>query len=477
MLDILLVNPGNRLSQFGGVSKYATVAQPLGLAMLAAYIRGHNFSVEILDSEVLDLSPEETVDEIVEHRPKFVGFTVFTTKMTAANEILELLRKRAPYIKTIIGGHHCSAIPEETLAETKVDFVVKGEGYKPLVDILNGRKEPIQIAEPMKDINELPLPAWDLLAMDKYRAHHWQTWGIGQKNSFALVYTSLGCPFQCKFCSVSVVYGKRIYRQKSPERVMQDFDVLYNKCNIKHIEIIDDTFTLNKKHVEGICDLLIERKYDFNMWAFSRTDTADPYLLEKMKKAGINWVFMGVEAGNKKILDSVLKKQNLEQIRKAVEISHQAGMNVGTNYIFGLAEDDFETMQDTLDLALELNTEWSNFFIAMPYPGTEMYYKADAKDLPEKWEQYGFFAPSAKPLPTKHVSSEDVVRFRDKAFKTFFSSAKYQEMIERKFGMKKYIQDMLKKKIGRDYERIQITDVRPSNYKTRCSEGTLPGIK
>ena len=323
----------------------------------------------------------------------------------------------------------------------------------------------------------LIFPAWDLLPMAKYRAHHWQTWGIGQKDSFALVYTSLGCPFQCKFCSVSVVYGKRIYRQKSPERVMQDFDVLYNKYHIKHIEIIDDTFTLNRKHVERICDLLIERKYDFNMWAFSRTDTADPYLMEKMKKAGINWVFMGVEAGNKKILDSVLKKQNLEQIRNAVRIAHQAGMNVGTNYIFGLADDDFDTMQETLDLTLELNTEWSNFFMAMPYPGTEMHYKADARDLPEKWEQYGFFAPNAKPLPTKRVSSEDVVRFRDKAFETFFSSAKYQDMIKRKFGMKKYIQDMLKRKIGRDYEKVQITDVRPANYKTRCSEETLPGVK
>jgi anaerobic magnesium-protoporphyrin IX monomethyl ester cyclase len=110
-------------------------------------------------------------------------------------------------------------------------------------------------------------------------------------------------------------------------------------------------------------------------------------------------------------------------------------------------------MQDSIDLALELNTEWSNFFIAMPYPGTEMYCKAEPKDLPEKWEQYGFFAPNAKPLPTKYVSSQDVVKFRDKAFETFFSSAQYQDMIEKKFGMKKYIQDMLKRRIGRIYDK------------------------
>ncbi len=453
-IDILLVNPGNRLSQFGGVSQYATIAQPLGITILAAHIREQGFSADILDAEVLNLSPEETVDEIILRDPKFAGVTAFTTKMTAANKILKLLRGKAPHIKTIIGGHHPSAIPEETLAESEVDFVVKGEGYDPIIDILNGRQDPIQIAEPMKDINGLPLPAWDLLPMDKYRAHNWQTWGIGQKNSFALIYTSLGCPFHCKFCTVSVVYGKRIYRKKAPETVIREFDVLYNKYGIKHIEITDDTFTINKRHVTEICDTLIERKYNFNMWAFSRTDTTDPYLMEKMKKAGINWVFMGVEAGNKRILDAVFKKQNLEQIRKAVDIAHKAGMNVGTNYIFGLAEDDFETMQDTLDLALELNTEWSNFFVAMPYPGTEMYHTADSEDMPEKWEQYGFFAPNAKPLPTKSVSSEDVLRFRDEAFQTFFSSKNYQDMIERKFGAREYVQNMLKKKIGRAYEKV-----------------------
>ena len=452
-LDILLVNPGNRLSQFGGVSEYATIAQPLGITILAAYIRQHGFSVEILDAEVLDLSPDETAEEIAASAPKFVGITAFTTKMTAAGKLIEILRRKAPGIKTIIGGHHPSAIPEKTLAELHVDFVVKGEGYGPIIDILNGKQDSILRAEPMKDIDGLPLPAWDLLPMEKYRAHHWQTWGIGRKNSFALIYTGLGCPFLCKFCSVSVVYGRRFYRKKKPECVIRELELLHDKYDIKHIEIIDDTFTLNKKHVEDICDLLIERNYDFNMWAFSRTDTADPHLMDKMKRSGINWVFMGIEAGNEAVLDSVIKKQNLKQIREAIDIAHQAGMHVGTNYIFGLPGDSIETMQETLDLALELNTEWSNFFMAMPYPGTEMYSDANAKSLPKKWEQYGFFAPNAKPLPTGHVSSEDVVRYRDKAFNTFFSGERYQDMIEKKFGMKKYIQDMLKKKIGRTYEK------------------------
>ncbi len=454
VLDILFVNPSNKLSQFGGISEYATVAQPLGIVMLASHVRNNGYSVEILDAEVLNLTPEETVNQIIKREPKFVGLTAFTTKMTACNLILELLDYADPKIKTIIGGHHPSAIPYTMELDTNIDFVVKGEGYDPIIRILKGTYQSVIVAELMNTIDDLPLPAWDLLPMDKYKAHHWQTWGIGQPNSFALIFTGLGCPFNCTFCSVNVVYGKRSYRKKSPERVMQDFDLLYNDYHIKHIEIIDDTFTLHSKHASDICDLLIQRDYGFNMWAFSRIDRTEPWLMEKMKKAGINWVFFGVEAGNEAILDSVIKKQNLKQIREAVKIAHDYGINVGTNYIFGLPNDTFDTMQETLDLAMELNTEWGNFFLAMPYPGTEMYGKADPNDLPEKWEQYGFFAPNAKPLPTKELSSEDIVRFRDKAFNTFFSSQNYQDMIEKKFGKKQYIQDMLKKKIGRDYENI-----------------------
>lgn len=456
MLDLLLVNPGNLQSQFGGVSEYATIAQPLGLAMLAAYVREHGFTVEILDAEVLGMGAKETVEYIIQKNPRFMGITAFTTKMTAAGEILFLLtqytksNRGRKNIKTIIGGHHPSAIPEETYNSEYVDFVVKGEGYEPLLSILKGEPVgPVVIAEPMKNIDDLPLPAWDLLPMEKYRAHHWQTWGYGQPNSFALVYTSLGCPFQCKFCSVSNVYGKRIYRQKSPERTMKDFELLYKHYHTKHIEIIDDTFTLNKKHAEGICELLIEADYKFNMWAFSRVDTSTPRLYEKMKAAGINWVFMGVEAGNKDILDGVMKLSNLEKIKNAIHIAHEAGLNVGTNYVFGLENETMTTMNETLALALELCTEWSNFFIAMPYPGTEMYQKADPSLLPEEWEQYGFFAPNAKPLPTKTLTSEQIIRFRDAAFYLYYSNERYQSMIEEKFGKKQYIQEMLQRSIGR----------------------------
>ena len=474
-LDILLVNPGNKLSQFGNVSSYATVAQPLGVAMLASYIRERGFSVAILDAEAENWSPEEATDNILKYNPKLVGLTAFTTKVTAAGKIMRLVKERAPHIKTVIGGHHASAMPRRTLEEEAADFVINGEGYYPTSGLLetlkndpNAKEFPIRGVCYKRDneivlnppalltdsgsLAKLSFPAWDLLPMKKYQAHHWQCWNIGQKNSFALVYSSLGCPFSCNFCSVNVVYGKRGVRYLDPEIFVKGIDHLVQNHGIKHLELIDDTFTLNKKRVVEICDLLADRKYNLNMWCFARTNTVEPAMADKMKKAGINWVFLGIEAGDDNILKSVSKHQDTDIVRKAVKILKESGIYVGGNYVFGLAEDNYESMQKTVDFALELNTEWANFFVSMAYPGTKLYADAVGKGvLPKKWEQYGFFAPNSLPLPSKHLPSEEIIKFRDKAFNTYFGSASYQSLVRQKFGpeIEEYIKKMLTKKLER----------------------------
>ena len=476
-LDLLLVNPGNRISQFGNVSEYATVAQPLGIAMLANFLREKGYSIDLFDAEVHNLGPREAVDEILKYNPRAVGLTAFTTKMTAAGKIMSILKEVSPDIITLVGGHHVSAVPRKTLEEESVDFVIQGEGYVPLLRLIKilkegknprgfkipglhyhseGFKKGSIISNPpeelIRKLEKLPSPAWDLLPMEKYKAHHWQTWGRGNQNSFGLVFSSLGCPFSCEFCSVNVVYGKRGSRFLTPEQFVEQIDNLVENYGTEHIEIIDDTFTLNTKRVIKISELIADRGYNINMWCFARTDRTDPEMLSKMKKAGINWVFMGLESGSDKTLLKNSKKQNQNQIRSAVKKIKDAGIYLGGNFIFGLPGDTHESMQETLDLALELNSEWANFFIPMAYPGTKIYEDALGKGiLPRYWEQYGFFAPNAVPLPTSKLNSEEIITFRDKAFDTFFGSSNYQNMIEEKFGseIKKYITQMLTKKLDR----------------------------
>ena len=482
-VDLLLINPGNRAEQFGALAPLATVAQPLGIALLAAFVRERGISVAILDAEAEQWTAREVADAAFAlYTPKVVGLSAFTTKMTAAGSVLRAVKAIAPEVITILGGHHPSALPERTLREEAVDYVIKGEGFSTLVWLVrclldgeipypdettlarglwflhrDGSVHDGGQAEGIPNLNMLPMAAWDLLPMALYKAHHWQTWGRGlDPKGFALIYTSLGCPFACDYCSVNVVYEKHMVRYRSPAKVVDEIEHLIRVYGVQHFEIIDDTFTVNRKHVEAICDEIISRGLGskINAWCFSRVDRADARFLSKMKAAGINWVFMGLESGNDTVLLGVNKKQTVVEIREAVARVQAAGIYVGGNFVFGLPEDTQASMQQTLALAQELNTEYANFFVMMAYPGAPLREDAlrEQKKLPEKWGQYGFFAPESVPLQNATLSAKDILVFRDKAFETYFGSARYQEMVAEKFGAETLVflrEQVLSKKIDR----------------------------
>jgi len=468
-VDLLLVNPGNRLEQFAKLSDLATVAQPLGIAMIAAFVRNRGFSVAVIDAEANFWTPEQTIERIKQYDPMLIGLSAFTTKMTAAGRILRLIKAAMPGVKTVLGGHHCSAIPETTLRQETVDFVIKGEGFFPVVALLDRLKQSrrdydipgvwyrqgSQIvgngrASGITRLDDLPFAAWDLLPMERYRAHHWQAWDFGlDQTGFAVLHTSLGCPFNCEYCSVNVVYGSRRTRYRSPRNVVREMQLLVDHYGVRHLEIIDDTFTLNAPRVEAICDEIILHGLGdrLNIWCFARTDQVRPDLMRKMKRAGFNWVFMGFESGDDRVLQGVNKKQTVSQIRRAADAVHDAGLYIGGNYVFGMPRDTRRSMGKTLDLALALNTEYANFFVMMAYPGTKLHDIATQKGypLPEKWGQYGFFAPDALPMRNDHLSAADILNFRDAAFIAYFGGDRYQHMVAEKFGQP--VVDFLRDKV------------------------------
>jgi len=473
-LDLLLINPGNWMAIYGQVGKLSSIAPPIGLGLIAAFVREKGYTVEILDAQAENISSDKVAEIVYEKNPLLAGVSAFTPKMTAASEILSFIKERSPHVKTIIGGHHPAALPEKTLRETKVDFVCNSEGFFPVVNLIealrsdrnakdfpiNGlcykRGDEIVINPPpllIKDLDELPFVAWDLLPMDKYRAHNWHCFGEKSRSPYAVVFSSLGCPFNCFYCSVNAVYGGRGFRTRSPEHFVAELDILVKKYNIRHMEITDDTFTVNKKRVHKVCDLLIERGYNLNLWAYARTDTVDIELLKKMKKAGINWVAYGFESGNERVREGVNKTQT--RIWEAVNMTYEAEQNIIANFIFGLPDDDYESMRDTLELAKEINAEYANFYVAMAYPGSQLYDYAVEQGwpLPEVWHGYSQYANETLPLPTKFLSGPEVLRFRDNAFNEYFSNPKYLEKIKRKFGLETVnsILGMLKKKLNRKY--------------------------
>ncbi len=159
-------------------------------------------------------------------------------------------------------------------------------------------------------------------------------------------------------------------------------------------------------------------------------------MLDKLKRAGFNWLAFGIEAASDRVLSDVDKRYEIEQVYDTIAQVKESGINIIGNYIFGLPEDDHESMQETLDLALELNTEFANFYSAMAYPGSSLYRQAVAKGwpLPRTWSGYSQHSVDTLPLPTRHLPAGEVLKFRDYAFQTYFTHQPYLDYVERRFG-------------------------------------------
>ena len=488
-IDLLLVNPSNRSRTYGSLgTTLAGIEPPVWTGLLAGFLRNQGFSVAVIDADAEGWGPEETAKKILEYQPLLIGISAIgsnpsassTPKMVAAGKILRLLHGKLSHSKTFLYGIHPSALPEQTLSEEPVDFVCRGECFytvQELLQLLKAQAKPSQDVpvdglwyrkddqiikqgwgKLVANVDELPMVAWDLLPMDKYRAHNWHCFGhLDQRTPYATVYTSLGCPFHCSYCNIHALYGEKTgIRFRSPENVMKEIDWLVEHYGVRHIKFLDELFALKESRVNALCDALIQRGYELNIWAYARVDTVNESMLRTMKQAGIHWLAYGFESGNKTVRENVIKGQfGQDAITQAVRMTREAGIHIIGNFMFGLPEDTLETMQETLDMAKTLNLEYVNFYTTMAYPGSQLYEEAVAQGLPlpETWLGYSQFSVETFPLPTKYLSSADVLRFRDRAFDDYFRNPGYLGMVEKQFGTEtvKHVQQMLTHTIQRKF--------------------------
>ena len=485
--DILIIKPGSQKKIYEGLSDYnlTAIEPPLWSALLAGHLRKLGYAVELRDAELEKWSHKEAAEKIKEISPLLAVVSVSgtnpsasTMNMTGAGNMTRHLKKIAPDIRTLFQGLHPSALPERTLREETVDFVCQGEGFytlPKLIDALKAGEAEFEIkglwykkngeirsnppAPLLKNLDELPMPAWDLLPMTKYRAHNWHCFDdIKNRQPYGVLYTSLGCPYNCSFCCINAIFGKPGIRYRSPQNVVDEIDFLVTNYGIRNIKIIDELFALKESRVIEICDMIIERGYDLNMWAYARVNTVTSKMLAKMKQAGINWIAYGFESGNKRVLRDVNKSYDLSIVENVVKMTYNEGLYIGANFIFGLPDDNFDSMQDTLSLALEINAEWGNFYTTMAYPGSKLYDEAVEKGwhLPETWEAYSQYSYESSPLPTKYLTSGEVLSFRDYAFHAYFENPRYLDKIKLRFGIETvhHIQDMTKYRLERKHTQF-----------------------
>lgn len=469
MLDLVIINPGNRKRTYQSLGDNLTALEPpVWAGLTATYVEKIGQSVEVIDANALGLSPEEVAERVEELKPALVAIAVYghqpsasTQNMPSAGAIAAAIKTRNKKREILMYGGHVASLPERTLNEEAVDFVAVGEGLHTIIDLLTGVAKPRGLARynrgmyeayqdgPLVDDvnNSMPTLAWDKLPMDRYRAHNWHCFGGRDRQPYASIYTTLGCPFKCTFCCIQAPFRsgehesgmsstRNSYRFWSPQVIGDSLEHLVTKYGVKNVKFADEMFVLNRKHIEGICDEITRRKLDLNIWAYARVDTVKDGMLPKLKAAGFNWLAFGIESGNNSVRDGVDKGFTDDQMYKTLEDVRKHEINIGANYIFGLPDDNHETMRQTLDLAIAVNAEYANFYSMMAYPGSQLYTEAVAAgaELPETWNGFSQHAVDSHPLPTKHLPSADVVAFRDRAFVEYFSGPRYLEMMKAKFG-------------------------------------------
>lgn len=519
-VDYLLVNPSS-----SGVyqtkqeqSSYPALEPPYLALLTAEVVRNHGYGVELLDANAENLSAEETARQIHDRNPRYTHLIVHGNQPSASSQLMDwvsgvcgMVKESGSETKIVLSGTHPAALPRETLTESRCDFVAGGEGFRtalgltenlPLSEvqglwyrengkILRGKDE--KLIEPSEMAQFFPKGAWDIAPMDLYRAHDWHCLdNIDERQPYASMYTSFGCPYKCSFCCINSPFtsdrtvAPRI-RCRDVGSVVDEIEMLVEKYGIKNLKLIDEMYVLDQRHYTGIAKGLIERGLgnDLNIWAYARVDTVKEGHLDTLRKAGINWLVLGIESGSKHVRDGVTKGRfNESDVYGVVRKIQNAGIRVLGNYIFGLPDDNNETMNSTLHMAEELNCDRPNFYSAMAYPGSYLHVQAkntskllqkhgkeaiemirtaniDAEArkadspylyLPSGWDLSRALLPEERELggpgwigysqhsyhtwnlPTEHLMPEQVLAFRDNVLSTYFVSKRYTDMIKQKFG-------------------------------------------
>ena len=504
-LDVLFIKPNNSKKIYQGLSKdYSAIETPTWSLLLAESCRSIGHNVAILDTCAENLSDEESLDRIKELDPRLLCFVVYgqnvnagTVNMSGATRLSKFIKDNDPTKTICFVGSHMSALPYDTLEkEESIDIILANEGVYALRGLLSLDSFDQSTLERIRGIGfrrdgkpfltapEKPVPqdrmdidlpgyAWDLLPykekpLDLYRSPMWHANYIEKDRSpYAALYTSLGCMFKCSFCMINVVNrndndrvgiasnyaGMRFW---SPGFIIKEIDKLV-AMGVKTIRISDEMFLLNKKYYEPLCIMIKERGYGefLNMWAYSRIDTVKkPENLKLIRDAGIRWLCLGIESGDKKVrLEASKGKFKDVDIRYIIKMVHDADIDIMANYLVGLPGDTHETMQKTLDLSLELCTRGWNMYAAMALPGSRLYKEAlEANhELPNSYVGYSFHSYETLPLPTDSLSPAEILKFRDAAWTSYHTYEPFLELVEKKSGpdAKHDILEMTKIKLKR----------------------------
>jgi radical SAM superfamily enzyme YgiQ (UPF0313 family) len=456
---------------------------PLAILIMATYLRSKGYqNVQCLDAQLDNLTAEATVDQIESMNPDLVGITTWTDFWYPVWKTVQLIKKRLPQCKIILGGPHCSVFPRETLEHSEADYVVRGDGEDVLLNLVKNLDEgqPVEeqsglyrkingkILEPacdlamVEDMTKIPHPDRLLLPYKRYNSV------LNPREFETTMITSRGCPHKCNFCKMDV---QKVYC-RTTEQVVEEFKSIAD-LGITDIQIYDDTFTWSKKRVLEICEGILDNNIKVNWAIRDRVKRADEDIYKLMKRAGCYRIHFGVETGSKRILDATGKATTLEEAEHAIGLAKAEGFDTMAYYMFGFPDETRQDMDKTVSFAKKLDTRYAAFAVTIPYAGTALYdLGLDKNIVPyDFWKEFTKIPTPNFRIPhliEEHLNREDLIDMKNNALFTYYFRPKmiWRELRElsswREFKRKSemamniFSDSMKKKKAGAQYNSKNI---------------------
>ncbi len=417
-MRVLLVNPQWR----GAYQEVGVKLPPLGLGYLAAMLKQEGHKVRIVDHNVdprADLKLEET---------DLVGISCDTTRYFPTTEISKEARKHG--VPVVVGGAHATFCDREMLEGRVADYVVRQEGELTLNELVNHWGNKSHLAEIrglsyrdngsivrnpdrpfIQDLDSVPMPARELMPIRRY----------GMKfrgHVVTSLVTSRGCPYNCNFCSASLMSGCR-WRCRSAESVLQELDCLYSNFGFRAITIVDDNFTANPKRVKEICNGMVRRRLKMHSWCMARCDSIvrHPDMVECMAAAGVGTVFLGIESGSQEVLDGYGKRTTIEFAHEAVRLLKRHGIRAWCSFMIGGLDETKEMVAKTVRMAKKLGPALAQFSILTPYPGTALFAAVKEWIHTRNWSLYD---GAHSVISLKHIDSAELQRLLKRAYTSFY---------------------------------------------------------
>lgn len=388
---------------------------PLGLAYIAAVLRQEGHQVEVMDINAFRWGQEEVEEKIKEAQFDLVGTSGIVTIYRYIKWLVSMLKKYHPEKKVMVGGSVATSVPRILMERTATDIACIGEGEKTIKELVwaletggdlsqvdgiwfkdkTGVIHATKPREPIKDLDSSPLPAYDLFPMDIYlknpvgapNVNKWQDGSSANSEVLSInLSATRGCPYRCIYCYHDFM-GSR-YRTRSPQNILQEMEMLYQRYGVKYFHFVDDEFVMKKKFVYEFCEQVRENDPDFTWGCSGRVNLMTEDLIATMANSGCILIGYGIESGSQKMLDIMRKRVTVEQAKQAVKLTQKYLGWADCSFMIGTPGETRETIQETIDFCKELSLVPEVIFFTTPYPGTELYEMAKAQNKIGDEEEY-----------------------------------------------------------------------------------------